>query len=616
MRLRRALLLGLLLPALAALAVAGVAPVATAPDAGPLLVPGPLSARPVRYRIRAELHPGAREVTGSVEVALRNTSRAVLRHARLHLYLNAFASSGTLFLREARSWMRGRRWSSDDPGWIEIIEVRQNGAAVRSHKHDDGTIFVVWLARPVAPGEELSLSLTFRARLPRLFARTGHDGKDLFILAQWYPKPGVLLEDGSWHCPAFHSHAEFFAAFASYDVTLALPAGHVVGATGVEVARRPGADGGVERRFLAEDVHDFAIVASPSLTATVSRSASGAELRLLSPPGRAPARVLETAGRGLALLERWFGRFPYRQLTIVDLPTRALGGAAMEYPTLFTVWAPSFVPRWLRFVDETTLHELTHQYFQGMLASNEVLEPWLDEGVTSYVTMLLLEELFGHGGSYVGLAPLALDVRAKEQSRIVGGRAYPVGWPAERFQSLGAYGSTVYARAALLLATVESLIGREKTIAALGDYARRFRFKHPRGADLEAALLAATAPELRPVLAELLDGAIRRGEGLDYRVRCAGDRVIVERRGPLALPVELELEGEGDHSFRRIAIGPGSSLFVARAPGLVRARLGPPGRLLLDTTPIDNACVPASGAPRAGLDLARLLQRLLPLVGP
>ncbi len=599
-----------------ALAVAPLALVPARADAPAPALPAlaALPATPVRYRIDARLEPAAGEVSGRLELGLRNTSALPLSRTLLHLYLNAFASPETIFMRGSGGHLRLSSWDPGAPGWIKVSELRQEGALASSRPLEDGTVLEVQLPRAVPPGGELHLSLSFRGHLPGVFARTGREG-DFFMVAQWYPKPGVLLPDGSWRCAPYHARAEFFAEFASYEVTLRTPPGYLVGATGHLRSRR--VEGGEQvLEYRAAAVHDFAWSAWPSFTEE-RRTIDGVAVRLLSVPGRGQsARQLRALEGALPRLQRWLGRYPYGELTVIDPPTRALGAGAMEYPTLFATWVPWWAPEAARFFDETVVHELVHQWFQGLVANDEVEEPWLDEGVTSYVAGVVLDELFGPSRSLLDLGPLALGNHAKERLRVVGPRpdALPVGWPGPRYNSWYDYGRTAYARGALLLATVESLLGREAMRDALAAYVREHSFRHPRSADLEAALLSRAPDGARERVRELLDGVLRRGAGLDVGLTCERDAVTVQRRGSLALPLELSVHDAS--GTRQVRLDGRAAETRVTAPGLRSAALGPAGRLALDRTPIDDACVPRASAARPAATWASALQQLLQVLGP
>lgn len=578
----------------------------------PLRVSAPRAPRPAAYTIDARLHPLKKQIRGKLDLRLRNSSRRPLEEVRFHLYLNAFAHSGTLFMKGSRGKMRFSRADPAEPGWIKVHEILQGANPLRGERLHDGTVLRVRLKEPVAPGEDLRLKMTFTSRLPRVFARTGHAG-DFFMAGQWYPKVGFLEADGSWHCPPLHFCSEFFGPFASYSVTLQLPRQFKVGATGVLESQEQASGAEKSLRFRAVDVHDFAFAAWPLFTSRTER-VCGVNVRVLSVPGRnKTARILKRVDQGLSRLQRWFGPYPYAQLTVVDVPSSALGAAGMEYPTLFTTWTPWWAPQRIRFADLTLLHELTHQYFQGMVASNEAQAPWLDEGVTSYVTGLLMDDIFGPRRSLVDLAGVRLGNRHKDWYRNLGYKPLlPVAAPASRFDSWDQYSRTTYGRAALLLRTLESLKGKEHMLEVLGQYYRAFAFHHPTTNDLHRAL-SRVAPGV--VAGDLLDGVLHHGASLEYAIECHHGRVVARPKGRLKVPLEINLRLADDST--RIHHWDGRDLLQLKVQGLRSASLGPTDRLGLDSHPLDNACqVSPRGKLWAGLRWASVAQLLLQVLGP
>jgi hypothetical protein len=579
-----------------------------------LRIPDPLSPRDVGYHITARLIPEAKQIRGSVNVVISNTSGRPVDKVLFHLYLNAFAGPESLFMRQGKGQMRLSQADPSEPGWIKVTRVQQDKRPAAHRKLHDGTVLLVDLPRPVPPRERITLSLDFTSRLPRVFARTGH-ADDFFMVAQWYPKPGVLRPDGTWHCPPFSAFSEFFADFATYEVILRLPKDHLVGATGVQVHRETDGEDQV-LIFRAEDVHDFALTVWPHFTEDSFRI-DDVKVRILSVPGRnQSSRIQRLVREALTRLQRWFRAYPYAQLTVVDVPSRALGASGMEYPTLFTTWTPWWSPAGLHFVDEVTVHELVHQYFQGMLASNEVEEPWLDEGMTTYVTWLIMDELFGEDRSFIDAGPLKLGIRHRGPLHLTrDGRVLPIARPARTFSSWKQLGLTVYTRAALLLKTVESMIGRQRMLDILGKYSRRFAFKHPTTADLERALVDGSPAAIRPAVSELLRGTLHRSQTVDYAVHCFEDRVVVERKGTLDLPLLVSiLTSNGRLHHHRIA-GKDRSHCIDH-PGVRAASLGPAVRLGLDPTPLDNRCATRGDAVRPAALWTTIAQHLLQLVGP
>ncbi len=609
----------------------------------------PQRAPPLTYDITARLEPRSKRIKGRLRVRFANRTRAPLSELRLHLYLNAFSSDKTRFARSSGGSHRGRR--AGEGGWIRVetpqlddrnsehaqptkltsrLTKRQTSrltTALSAKRLYDGTVLALRLpaGRAIAPGSVAALSLAFEAKLPKIYARTGH-AEDLFMVAQWYPKLGVLLPDGSWHCPPFHANAEFFADFARYRLRFTLPTGFVVGHTGALTKRRVLA-GGREQELTLEArwVHDLALCAWPHFVER-RRVVDGVALRLLTVPGRGKAtRQLDLVAFGLRELGRWFGAYPYRRLTVVDLPASARGADAMEYPQLFTIWYPFGAPQAVRAVDEVLLHELTHQYFQGLVATNEVREPWLDEGLTTFVSGLLADRRFGARRSFVDLDPLAIGQVAKNQlHQASGADDVPIARPAARFSTWRRYGSAVYGRTAALLYSVGSLIGRRRLLQGLRDYVQRYAFAHPTRAQLVAALARAAPEPTRPALAQLLQAVLDGERPYEVTLSCERDTLVLDR-GELRLPLTIRWRrakaAAGDprgqattHPIEVPTSGPARLRLPAK--GLLDAELGPPERLPLSVRPLTRRCSRRDGSWGAAARLTPLIQSLLGVVTP
>ena len=414
------------------------------------------SDRVVSYTIRATLKPSLKEVHADMDLVWRNTSSQPVSELYFHLYLNAFESRETTYTRESGgSGKAGAEFDDEHPGWVRIDAMRlPDGtdlwtSATRAFvAPDDGnekdrTLAHVKLPTAVAPGETLSLKIDFRSRLPRVLHRTGwagdpDDPADLFFMvAQWFPKVAVLSRtaDGKarWNAHQFHRNTEFFSDYGEYHVSLTVPQGYVVGATGKRVSATENKET-VTYVHRQADVHDFAWTASPhfvekkyawSFDDFCEKAPGGmghrilellartAEHRGVDPESLKPKQTVEVrllhqrdhggvadrfwwaAGASLACYGIWFGQYPYDVLTIVDPP--AGGGAAggMEYPTLITVFGDRHAPDYAVGMEGVTIHEFGHQYFYGLIGTNEFEEAWLDEGLTSFTDARVYDVAYG-----------------------------------------------------------------------------------------------------------------------------------------------------------------------------------------------------------------------------
>ncbi len=523
------------------------------------IVTTPAAAQDHAYILSARLDPDAHTVKGTAAITWTNQSTLPQDHLFLHLYLNAFRDRESVFMRESGGQLRNVETTG--VGGIEITSLQvDNHDAERmtegfpEAREDDATQMRVALSPTVAPGARVTIDVEWVATLPPVFARSGYHG-DFYMVGQWFPKVARLEPNGEWATFPYHGHGEFYADFATYDLTIDVPEDYVVGATGERVEHAV-SGGRAVSRYVAERVHDTAFAAAPWFEEQTARFAQlgaehAVEVRCLYPPGYdAAAEVhVRTALAGLAHFGNLYGPYPHPTLTIIAPPRGADGAAGMEYPTLFTTAGEWFPVPWLHnaWHEEVTAHELAHQWFQGLLASNEVAWPMLDEGLTSWATQDLLRALYGeraNGGSLVGIT-----IDGFEFSRLFalrGRRTLPPGRPANAFHR--GYGRSVYARTTAILETVSRTWGRARFVRALGEYARRHRFSHPVPDDLFASFDAAYWPGfssavLRPAM---LDGAIAavRVQRLDE------EAVVVERLGGLPIPTAIELHHDGGEISR------------------------------------------------------------------
>lgn len=466
--------------------------------------PTPLSPRTANYQIEVSLDTASSTLRGEETLVWKNPSDDVIQEVQFHLYLNAFRNASSTHLQESNA-MWARSMHDGDWGFIDISSIRtEDGDELLPrmefiHPDDDNdfdrTVFRLPLHRTVGPRQTLILRLSFTARLPRLVRRTGQD-RGFFMVAQWFPKIGVYepagmrgAPVGRWNCHQFHANTEFYADFGVYDVTITTPSSLVVGATGTREEVHVHPDGTTRLRYHAEDVHDFAWTASPHFQEVSDRWRHVAIRALMQPQHFAQAaRHLAAAKATLEYLDRSVGPFPYPTLTIVDWPHGVTADGGMEYPTLFTTVSMWGLPEGIRFPELATVHELTHDYFHGIIANNEFEEAWLDEGFTQYFETRIMDDSYGGPCSVIdvgGLRAGDLALTRSPYASFPNPRLAAPATPGWKFPA-GQYGVFTYNKPTVVLATLERLVGRATMDSVMRTYFRRWAFRHPSGRDFVA----------------------------------------------------------------------------------------------------------------------------------
>jgi hypothetical protein len=524
--------------------VARVRPLPTA-DGSPALRGGgqPKSPRIANYKIDVRLDPVRHQLAATETLTWTNPGQSAVDVLPLHLYLNAFKNEGTLFMRESHGVMRGAVASDDGWGWIQLESVQLAGVEMLGRLHypaapADETVVELPLPTPVAPGATVAVDLQFTAQLPKVFARTGYDG-EFHMVGQWFPKIGVRVgEPGAerWECPPFHALSEFFADFGTYDVSITVPDTYVVAATGV-LAKSVEAPGGTRTlTYRAEDVHDFAWMADPYMEVISGKATvadSTVEVRVYHrPEQRAFAhRHLAAAAATIERFSDWFVPYPWPIMSIVDPPVTAVDGAGgMEYPTLVTTAGDSVFARdGLRLPEYVTVHEVGHNWFQGMLASNEVEEAWLDEGVNDWADARAMADIYGQRTSAVDWWGWQADIAGLRRALVEDPDSLPspIATAAYAFVDADAYEQQTYETTARALATLEATVGASRFAEAMKAYAHAWAFKHPTGRDLFETLSRELGQDLTWFFGPVFEGV----GGMRLGLRTAACRKTHPARG-------------------------------------------------------------------------------------
>src|SRR5215470_19125866 len=429
-----------------------------------------------------------RHVTGTARLTWTNRSDVPQSTLWFHAYWNAFKASDSTFAREESLTVSSRSgtgaYGPKDWGWTELRSARLHDGTdvhptLRWEQPDDGnvadqTVFTLTLPTPVPPHGQVTIELGWEARVPKLAARTGVHG-NYTLFGQWFPKIGVLevppqrgVRAPAWNCHQFHASTEFYADFGSYDAALTVPRSMVVAATGVRTGRTENADGTVTHRFHQDDVIDFAWVAWDGAVEVtdVFRSDGLPEVGLtvlVSPDARRSApQVLAAAKATLEHAGRHWLPYPYSHLTLVGPPVGAnLASGGMEYPTFVTAYARTDpVTPMDPLLWEVTIHEVAHNWWQGMVASNEFEEAWLDEGFATWATTEVMNEV-GLDWDFAQFLPAEIPERVIRPAGTTPRFESTIVRPGWRFKTGQEVGRSTYGRAAAALALLEQQMGRE-----------------------------------------------------------------------------------------------------------------------------------------------------------
>jgi hypothetical protein len=530
---------------------------------------GPLSQRVVAYQIDAKYDPAQHVVDATETLTYHNLSEQSLDHFPFHLYLNAFQPDSTWVAEAHRDGsFRSQAWEAKHTGSntvtsLEVIGIGDLTKQMKFISPDDGnpkdkTVFDIALPHPIAPGQDVVFKIKFRAVFPEVIARTGY--KRSFLLAgQWFPKVGVWW-NGAWNCHQFHAMTEFFADFGTYDVKVTLPKNQIIGATGVKSSESDNGNGTKTVAFHAEDVHDFAWTADPNykvVESTFHGSVGPVRIRLLTYESNKSSwqRYIDVMQGTMKRFDDWYGPYPYAQITVVDPPHGAMEAGGMEYPTFITGDTRWWAPKGQKlFPEGVTEHEFGHQYWYGMVATNEFENAWLDEGINSYTEVKVCDSLYGKNTSFINWMGGQMGDSAFQRLGYVGvAETDSLAEPSFRDMSISAYGGVTYGKAATMLLTLENIVGEDTLRRALRAYFTKYRFTHPTQGDFLRTVNEVAGQDLgwywqQAVYGtEVLDYKVLKAESV--RVDWANNDAPEEKQGETLYQTDVLLQRLGDFLF-------------------------------------------------------------------
>ncbi len=613
---------------------------AYAQERTPGAVPRPLSPRNANYTIDVRLDAAARTLTGRETLVWTNISTAAATELQFHLYYNAWKNDQSTYMKESKlagGWTGRSTLEGAELGSIDVSSLKITGGAVPAANltssirfvapddgnEDDRTVMAVTLPSAVQPNQSVTLDIAWTSKIPRSADRTGVKGRQ-FFLAQWFPKIGVFQNDGSWNCHQFHAATEFFADYGVYDVRMTVPRGWPLAATGEQRERKDNPDGTTVYRYYQEDVHDFAWTTNPDYVERRERFEEAGlppvDMRLMLQPEHLSQAERHFAATRAALhyYGQWIGAYPYGHITIVD-PVLDSGVDGMEYPTLFAAGTRWLTPAAATDPEDVTVHEAGHQWFYGMVGSNEFEDAWMDEGINTFVNVRVDAEVYGSRMRDVrrffgGFIPWTFDdirwdrvtfgdviyTYRDSATRDVPSTPSFQYWP-------GNPTAITYSKTALWLHTLERALGWPVMQRILSAYFERWQFRHPKPADFFQVANEQSGKDLTPFFDQVYRGSSTFDFGVESlkSVPAGKDNfrtnIVVRRYADGIFPVTV-LVTFSDGAQTRTTWDGGNRwklITMDHATAAVSAQVDPDQVLLLDTNFTNNSYTTEPHGPAA-----------------
>ncbi|MBT5858363.1 MAG: M1 family metallopeptidase, partial [Flavobacteriales bacterium] len=526
-----------------------------------------------RYIINVELNDKNHSLIAEETIEYTNNSPDDLDVLWFHLWPNAYKNNSSALAKHELEGGSTELWNSyeEDRGLISDLNFSVNGKKVSWQYHPEHIdICKLILNKPIRAGESVTIKTPFKVKIPDAkFSRLGHVNQS-YMITQWYPKPAVYDKNG-WHIMPYLSQGEFYSEFGSFDVSITLPLNYTIGATGdlqnkgehyrldelAEIADTitnfgtslsfPESDKRTKTvRYTQEKVHDFGWFADKRfnvLKGEVKLPHSGRTVTLYTMFTNNEAHLwknsIEYMHDAVYYYSLWNGDYPYNYCTAVDGTIAAGGG--MEYPNVTVIGASGTA----KGLETVIMHEVGHNWFYGILGSNERDHAWMDEGINSYNEHRYMRTKYpGYSmlESFPNKYKKLLDIEDATNKNIMGELMYfmgawtakdqPIDFPSADYTGMN-YGGIVYMKSAICFDYLAAYLGQELFDECMKDYFETWKFKHPHPKDLKAIFENNTGKDL----SWFFDNMIPTTNQLDYSISYI-------QKGPKELLITLKNNGK------------------------------------------------------------------------
>lgn len=527
----------------------------------------------VNFKINVRLDEENNFLYADETIEYTNNSPDTLHFIYFHLWANAYKNYKTEFAKEFTNF-RHRSLKNRDLGYIDGLDFKVDTQKVECLIDETNIdICKIILKNPLLPNQKITISTPFYIKIPQNISRLGHN-EQAYQITQWYPKPAVYDAKG-WHAMPYLDMGEFYSEFGSFDVSITVPQNYVVAATGnletkseiqfldslskikakpLYTINKPTFPASSKEtktiRFTEKRIHDFAWFADkrfnvlkgnvilPNSKDTVTTWSFFTNKRIVF-----WNKSLEYIHDAVYDYSLWLGDYPYKNCTAVE---GALGsGGGMEYPTITVIgdYHHDF------YLESVIMHEIGHNWFYGILGSNERDFPWMDEGLNTFYELRYLEKKYPN--------KKMSDVYGEERSKRLNYLSYLYKKNYEINYQSGArnntdqesnlksseylpsnYGDIVYKKNAFIFNYLKNYLGDEKFDRIMKIYFENWKFKHPQPEDF----IKLFKENSKENLSWFFDDLLQTRKKIDYKISSLHKNELkVKNIGQIEAPFQISL---------------------------------------------------------------------------
>ncbi|SUX47098.1 M1 family metallopeptidase [Chryseobacterium indoltheticum] len=449
-----------------------------------------------QYKMDIDVNAEEFTYKGTQTLKYRNNSPDELNVVYFHLYWNAFKPNSMMDQRVANQGKNGdsrlqkegiSRLASipkNEEGAQNIHWIKQNGKELKFEIQE--TVMKVYLDKPIKAHSKTTFTMEWDAVIPQQIRRSGRnnrEGVDM-TMTQWYPKIAEYDYDG-WATFDYIGR-EFHAPFADFDVTIKINKDYVVGAGGTLLNPKEvkGYDASAQIKadhnkatwkWTAKNMLDFAWAADRDYSVESFDVPQGPKVYFVyqkNDKTKAWGEAKPYVTRYFQIMNSKFGKYAYPSYAFIQG-----GDGGMEYGMCTMILGEA---KNIEDLMGLMAHEGSHSWYQQMLATNEPVRPWMDEGFTSYAESYVMHQLFPPKDNRPNAFVEKIDAYRKFLKKQI---EEPAVWLGDHHDNGTAYSYASYVKGELYLVQLGYIVGEENLSKIMTEYFKEWSMKHPTDRD-------------------------------------------------------------------------------------------------------------------------------------
>lgn len=379
----------------------------------------------------------------------------------LHIYPNAFSKRE--YAPFEKSEMNEAYPNGFNEGYIDIKNILNNSEKLSySINGDKNDILEINLGKALKDKEKISIDLKYTIKIPNCLGRFGY-GDSTINVTNWFPI-ACVYDDRGWNLKSYESVGDpFYSDTSDFNVKILIPRKYDVGSTGKIINEKHDSEK-IFYEIEAKNVRDFAFILSDEFDIYTDYF-KGVLISTYNLDSDFSEYATEVAKDSIKIFSDLFGDYPYDTYSVVASDFY-IGG--MEYPNLVMIDKTLYNEKKKFLLEYIIAHETAHQWWYSVIGNDEISEPWLDEALTEYSTVLYFEKKYGKD-----IGEKLMDTMEVQSKNYLSHNIFKA---TTQYRDSIDYSLNVYTKGAVVFNEIRNKVGDDVFFSTLKEYYNKYMY--------------------------------------------------------------------------------------------------------------------------------------------